>query len=128
MDKSLKITIEIIDHLEQRYPTVGDWQITPDGLRITVSKLGDFFEESCVGVHELVEALICIKRGISQFDVDKFDMEFEKKRLAGNLDEPGDSPDAPYKKEHFFATNIERLLTAELGIDWKTYNDKVEGL
>jgi hypothetical protein len=33
----MRIVIETIDHSKQRYPTVGDWQVKPDGLHITVS-------------------------------------------------------------------------------------------
>ena len=35
----LKIIIETVEH--QRYPTAGDWQVKPDGLHITVSKMTD---------------------------------------------------------------------------------------
>jgi hypothetical protein len=38
----LHIVIETIDHSQQRYPTVGDWQIDKAGnLHITVSKMSD---------------------------------------------------------------------------------------
>jgi hypothetical protein len=43
-------------------------------------------------------------------------------------DEPGDDPRAPYYKEHFFATNIERMIAHEMGIDWNEYSQKVESL
>lgn len=124
----MKIVIAMIDHSEQRYPTVGDWQINDEGIVIKVSKLGDFYKEICIAMHELTEIVLCMKRGISQYDVDKFDMEFEKNRLEGSVEEPGDSIEAPYRKEHFFATNIERQLVHELGIDWTEYNNQVEGL
>jgi hypothetical protein len=37
----LKIVVETIEHSKQRYPTVGDWQLRPDGLHIYVSKMSD---------------------------------------------------------------------------------------
>ena len=83
---------------------------------------------SLVAVHELVEVLLCEDRGITQIAVDKFDVEFEDERKPGNTDEAGDDPKAPYRKEHFFATNIERLLGAELGVDWTMYDKAVNDL
>ena len=41
----------------------------------------------------------------------------------GNLDEPGDCPDAPYKRQHCVATGVERIMAAMLGVDWKAYED-----
>jgi hypothetical protein len=37
--RPLKIVIETVDH--QRYRTAGDWQIKPDGLHITVSRMSE---------------------------------------------------------------------------------------
>lgn len=124
----MRIVIDIIDHKEQRYSTCGDWQITPEGLLITVSKLGDFYQKMCVGVHELVESILCLKRGVSQYDVDQFDTQFEANRLPNDTSEPGDNIDAPYKNEHFVATNIERILARELGIDWSSYENTINNL
>lgn len=42
--------------------------------------------------------------------------------------EPGDDARAPYQREQFFATNLERLLAAELGVEWFAYDRLVEGL
>jgi hypothetical protein len=42
--------------------------------------------------------------------------------------EPGDHEHAPYRREHFFATNLERLLSAELGVDWFEYDRDVDAL
>ena len=81
-----------------------------------------------VAVHELVEVLLCKHRGITAAKVDAFDKAFEKARKPGNEDEPGDDPKAPYRKEHFFATNIEALLSAELGVDWAKYEREINDL
>lgn len=128
----MKITIETIPHGAQRYPTVGDWTFDADGsLTIKVSKLSDWRYEMLVAVHELVEVLLCKQRGITQEMVDKFDIEFETCRhldQCGEYDEPGDEPGAPYHKEHVFATNIEALLAAELGVEWNDYEKEVESL
>ena len=122
----MNITIKTIPHKEQRYDTVGDWQFTEAGdLAITVSAMGDWRYEALVAFHELAEAVLCKARGITAEQVDAFD-----KWHAGNIDlgEPGDHPDAPYHKEHFFATTVERMLAAEFGFDWHTYDEAVAGL
>lgn len=132
----MKIMIETIPHDNQRYETVGDWVfLAPPyvaegdlGISITVSELGDWRYNALIAVHELVEVLLCKQRGITQEAVDAFDKNFELNRPEGNEDEPGDAPDAPYRKEHFFATNIEALLSAELGVNWQEYEAKVNSL
>lgn len=146
----MNINIKTIPHSEQVYPTVGDWRfheafedtITSTAyfptrkakikidpfLEISVSNMNNWKYELLVAVHELIEVALCKDRGITQGDVDWFDKRFEKNRKEGNIDEPGDDPKAPYRKEHFFATSIERLLASELGVDWKKYDDKINSL
>ena len=125
----MEILIKTIPHKKQRYETVGDWVVEPDGtLKIFVSEMGDSDYNFLVALHELVELYLCQKRVIKQEAVDKFDIEFEKNRPEGDESEPGDHPDAPYRKEHFFATNIERMIALELGVDWKLYDKAVMSL
>lgn len=38
---------------------------------------------------------------------------------------PDDRPQIPYRREHFTATNIERQVAAELGVDWKEYEQAI---
>ncbi len=59
--------------------------------------------------------LLCMERGISFKAIDRFDMQFKGEG------EPGDDPRAPYYRQHQVASGIERLLAAELGVDWVTY-------
>jgi hypothetical protein len=127
---SLRIHILTKPHSDQRYDTCGDWLFDKqDGsLIIYVSNLGDWKQELCVAVHELIEAMLCKDLGITDELVTEFDEDFESKRVEGNTDEPGDSPDAPYKAQHFFATSLERLLAAELGVDWKEYEEAINNL
>lgn len=125
----MKITIEVIPHDQQRYSTCGDWKIRRNGnIEILVSSMGDWKKEMLVGLHEMVEVLLCKNRGITDEIVSAFDIQFEKDRPEGNTDEPGDDPKAPYRREHFFATNLERLMAAELGVDWHLYDAAVNGL
>lgn len=125
----MKIKIEAIPHNRHRYPTVGDWYFDKRGtLVIRVSRMGNWRYEMLVAVHELVEVLICKHRGVSQKSVDKFDKAFEANRKPGDESEPGDDPKAPYRREHFFATNIESLLSSELDVDWAKYEKKIYSL
>lgn len=111
-----------VPHNEHVYPTVGDWRtvtrlagaVPKEVLVISVSAMESADYEFLVGVHELVEAWLCRKRGITAQQVDDFDMT--------HLDEePGDNPEAPYYKEHQFASKIERMIADELDVDWQAY-------
>ncbi|MDQ2899458.1 MAG: hypothetical protein M3Y07_06610 [Acidobacteriota bacterium] len=126
----MKINIETIPHETQRYPTVGDyWEDATQMEQVRVSEMPDWRYEALVAVHELVEMILGKHRGIAEEAISDFDIEFEKSREAGKvLGEPGDDSRAPYRKEHFFATNVERLLAAELGVDWFAYERLVDGL
>lgn len=125
----MKINMVTIPHKDHRYETVGDWEILPDGsINIEVSDMGNEDYAFLVAIHESIEVWLCRKRGISEESVNAFDVEYESKRKSGDESEPGDSPLAPYRKEHFFATSIERLICAELGVDWDEYSKTVMSL
>lgn len=126
----MKITVEVIEHHEQRYDTCGDWVLDPakEELQIKVSNLGDWHYNFLVALHEMVEAMLCFDRGISTEEVDKFDKEFEAKRDVDDTSEPGDDLEAPYYEEHFFATTLERLMCAEFGLNWHRYEEEIENL
>lgn len=128
----MNVSIKVIPHNDQAYETPGDWRFTENGdLNIFVSELGDWRQEMLIAIHELIEVCLCKQRGIAQADVDEFDIQFEKDRrngIHGPNDEPGDDPAAPYRKEHFFATNLEALISAELGVDWNQYEKAVYAL
>lgn len=124
-----KIIIETIDHLSQRYPTVGDYQYLEDGtVYITVSNMGNEVYETLVGLHELIEERLTKWRGIKEGDISKFDIEFEKNRKEGNIDEPGFDKDAPYRHEHLAATGIEMIMASLAGVEWYDYDKKVNEL
>jgi hypothetical protein len=55
----MKIVIETIPHLDQRYKTCGDWFYEGEDLHIKVSDLKDWKKEATIAVHELVEAILC---------------------------------------------------------------------
>jgi hypothetical protein len=126
----MKINVETIPHDQQRYPTVGDYWEDPDGtVQVRVSEMEEWRYVILVAVHELVEMMLTRHRGIDEEAISHFDMRFEQARERGEVQgEPGDARESPYKREHFFATNVERLLAAELGVDWATYDHHVDHL
>ena len=126
----MKINIQTIPHGEQRYPTVGDYWDDPDGVvQVRVSDMKDWRYEALVAVHELIEMFLTKARNIPEQDISEFDIKFERSREEGLVTgEPGDHVNAPYRNEHFFATNLERLLSSELGVDWFQYDRDVDAL
>jgi hypothetical protein len=132
MKRITGISIEFIDHGQQRYSTVGDWRYegTDDNalLVINVSKMPNQIHEQLVAIHELAEAILCNLDGVTQEQVDKFDMEFEKNRAPGDESEPGDSPRAPYQQQHRYGDVIERLMCAAARIPWAVYEEAINKL
>ena len=122
---SMKISVFTQPHNLQRYNTVGDWFTSRiDGkVQIIVSELGSWRYELLVAVHELVEAFLCMHDGVAEESVTKFDKQFVQRDA-----EPGDSPDAPYARQHCIATGVERILAACLGVKWQHYEDAIEKL
>jgi hypothetical protein len=158
-----RIVIDLVPHQSQRYDTCGDYYMKKGYfmntectvLHITVSDTGDRREMLLVAIHELCEWAICQAKGITNEEIDKFDLNFEKLiRRAnqhenvqefGNNDpdaleelhslgldnfdtEPGDLPSAPYYHAHQIATGIECILAAEMGVDWLSYDQHIKDL
>ena len=132
-----EIIVRKVLHLQQRYPTVGDWWFDPEeeysggALQIKVSIMGNDHYETLVAIHEIIEAILCKSRGISESDVTAFDVQYESDRDKGlheETSEPGNDPAAPYYREHQFATKVERLIADELGVDWDEYDKAVNTL
>lgn len=126
----MDITIVVIPHHNQRYDTCGDWMFDTEHKRldIKISELDNWRFEFLVSFHEMIEAILCLHREITTEQVDRFDFNYEHRRSVGDESEPGDDPTAPYYHEHFFATSLERLMAAELGVDWIEYEKKINEL
>jgi hypothetical protein len=119
----LKISIRTVSHDRQRYNTVGDYFLGPDEwIMIQVSELGDWKKEILIAVHELIEYLLVLNKGISIREIDAFDIKFD------GDGEPGDDLQSPYHKEHIYATMVEKDLASELGIDWNEYEKSINKL
>ena len=113
-----QIIIESCEFSQQRYQTLGDWLYDNFGnLRISVCDAGgnatdplENDEAFLIALHELVEAKLCHRAGITQGAVDAFDFAFR-----GNS-EPGDHPEAPYRVQHRQAMLIEHMMAHFLGL------------
>lgn len=108
-----RIIIEAVEQEQQRYDTLGDWYFDKDNgdliIRVTGADPLDQDEAFLIALHELVEVKLCQKAGITQGAVDAFDMAF-----TGD-GEPGDSPEAPYQKQHRCAMLIEHTMALLMG-------------
>lgn len=128
-----KITIKTIPHNKQRYPTVGDYWDTKDGLEMRVSDMKNPTHELAVILHELIEQHLCRLAGVPFKDIDDFDKAYEKARDSGTApcgcpiqDEPGNDRCAPYFSQHQFATELERAFLSEAS--WTIYDKQVNEL
>jgi hypothetical protein len=117
------INIKVLPRKRMRYRTCGDYWEKRKSLEIRVVEQVNEDYEFLVAVHELVEFYITRKRGIKEEDIMKYDLDWEDR--TDKVDEPGNQEDCIYKKEHRFAENLERLIAAELGIDWQLYDKEL---
>ena len=116
----LNINIKTIEHSKHRYSTLGDYYTKDNQDIILVSEMSNSKYEVLIAIHELVELVLTRDRGISEECITKWDIEHLE------LEEPGDHVDAPYHREHMFASKIEKMLADELGIDWIEYNKMLD--
>lgn len=125
------ITIETVRHEEQRYDTWGDWEVDGHRLTITISEVPDVRHLYLAAIHELLEAIVFLHEGGTQADVDEFDVDYEKRRMAGHrvarcgceiTDDPGSDPHAPYRTAHTYAESVEYGLAKLLDVDPKEYD------
>lgn len=115
---STRIIIEAVPAAEMRLEAYrsdgfGDWYVDPENgdIRIKVAGADVWDEEELflIALHELVEARLCFKAGVTQGAVDVFDAKFE------GDGEPGDDPAAPYRVQHRHAMLIEHMMAMALG-------------
>lgn len=138
MGAKVSIEYRVVGHGEQRYATVGDWEVGEEGMVIRVSEMGEGRYNLLVFIHELIEAMMCKEVGVGQGEVDEFDREYEEaraqdgRRLApcecGFYEEPGDDPHAPYHVQHMTATKCEKIIAKALGVEWEEYEAAIGGL
>lgn len=115
------ISIKKISHRAQRYNTVGDYFMKGKVLHFKVSDMGNpDFEMACL-LHELVERHLCQKAGVTDKEIDAWDLKCKD-------NEPGLNRKAPYHKQHMVADAIERLFIQLCGADWREYEKRVDKL
>lgn len=122
----MNINIQIIPESEQRAEVNGaDWYFDQAGnLQVRVSQMTDWRYETLLAIHEAVEAIMCKHNGVTQQSVDIFDQEYDKTHTF-DVD-AGDDARAPYRREHCFATAIERILCGELNVIWDAYENELK--
>lgn len=123
--------IKTISHQKQRYETPGDYWETSKVLEMRVSKLSDWRFEFLIVIHELIEYALVKQANLSLREIDEFDQMFERERAKGLHDddaEPGMDKRAPYRKQHIWATRIERFVAFLLHVNWKKYDKEVISL
>lgn len=122
-----RIKIKCIDPANQRFSECGDWfyDAEDDVITIFVSRMEDWKSEIAVAVHEVVESVMCLDRGIDQTDIDLFDKNFYQDHKSG---EAGDDKNAPYFDEHVAATFIEREVCNQLGLTWDKHSSNCDDL
>src|SRR5438876_1169926 len=117
------IEVQEISHEQQRYNTAGDWQFDSRGkLIVKISDTGSRESNILIAIHEIIEAILCKKEGISQEIVDKWDLSHQKS------EEPGMLRGCPYFMQHVYADVIERMLARYLEVKWKEHEVRVNSL
>ena len=117
----MRVEIKTIDPALIRYPTAGDWQWLADGaLQVTMPDYGGQDQSALlVALHELVEAWLCKRDGVTDQEVTKWDTDNPA------LEEPGDDPRAPYHIQHQAAMLTEKTVAMAFGADWDAHNQWV---
>jgi len=109
--------------LTQLCDICGQVMVPVQTLHVRVSPQSDERYELLLAIHEATEAILCKYAGVTQKEVDAFDLEYDKTHTF-DLN-AGDDPGAPYARQHCFATAIERIMAAELGINWLKYDTEL---
>lgn len=118
----MEVSIQSVPLRRIRNAQAGDWRITPRGFDIFVAKMKDIDMQLLLALHELIEARLCQKHGITDEVVTAFDRDFQGEG------EPGEAPGAPYRAQHLAALEIEKHVAIVLGVDWRAYERKLDEL
>ena len=116
----------VITHPKKIRPAVDgvDWFWDRDeNLQVQIAPMSDWRREVMLGIHEVVEALICKHTGVSQKAVDDFDKEYDATHSTDC--NAGDDPLAPYDRAHTLATCCERALAFALDVQWGEYDSEL---
>lgn len=108
--------IEAVTKKFTRNNQLGDYYKKGKTDFFEIKKLGNKDQEKLVFLHEFIEQWLTEREGIREEDIFAFD------EAHPNCPEPGMLPDSPYRKQHIFAENIERIVAHEIGINFEEYN------
>lgn len=114
------VRVTTIDKI--RHKNVGDWTYEDFKILALTADTGNDDSNLLILFHELLEARLCQKHGITNEVVDAFD-----KHNQGE-DEPGDLPGCPYRPHHQAAMKLEELAALLLGVDWKAHEKRIAKL
>lgn len=95
---------------------VGDW--TEDG-KISTVNIGDDGSNFLVLLHELFEAELCRRAGITDAQVTKWDKKNPDR-------DPGICSDCPYTAQHGGAMILERVAADLMGISFEAHEKRIE--
>ena len=111
------IVMKVIPHQDQRYDTLGDYWIDPDGTwQFRVSDMGDWRYNFSVLLHEFVEFALLQHKSVTEESVLAFDLAVPEN--SPYAEDPGFDPKAPYHNEHVYADAMERLIAPHLGMSF----------
>lgn len=116
----MKIVAETKDDI--RNSDLGDY-FTIDGVdHYEIRSTGNEFYDMLILLHEMVEYTLLKKEGIREEIINEWD--------ANHMDaiDPALVKGSPYKEQHIFAENIERMVCQKLGLDWNEYDEHVMNL
>lgn len=121
----MNIDIKVVTH-DQMRPNVhgADWYFEiRDGVEtlvVRIEPMANWKYEALLQMHEAFEAILCKASGVTVEQVDKFDTQYD---LTHPIDcNAGDDPEAPYRREHTYATAVERIMAGAMNVCWDTYD------
>lgn len=119
----MNIHILVIPESEQRKEVNGaDWFFDEKGdLQVRVSPMSDWRYEIALAFHEAFEAVLCKQNGVTQKQVDDFDMAYDLAHPNDPDLNAGDEADAPYSSEHNYSEIVDRLFIGACGLKWGPY-------
>ncbi len=127
----MKLEIQFIPHAQHRFTTIGHWFVKNDVLTIQISQEICWENKVLTLLHELIEAAICIRQGITTEQCDAFDALFEAEYALGiwpKSVEAGFDPRCPYGKGHVWGTRFERLACWAVGVSKKKLDAECNAL
>ncbi len=129
----MRITLEVIPHEQQRLGAIGDWFFEKNGdLVVHVSDLGDWRYNFLVLRHEMDEAMLCMKDGITTetVDIEQVAHQEDVKAMGGiDMDDPDSFsgyPGSSIQVQHDDALAAEWVMSRLLGVDWVEYGKAAE--